>query len=204
MPAFDHIFQVYDTAFEEDEEADFSARTTWGVFEYEEHAHPDLPWPLRFDGQPRFCGMMLERFNEQIEFPELRAEALKSAEQWKPDRILIEKKSSGHSLAQELRRAGLPVTRVKVTDSKFVRAHAASLVLERGCLWYVKRRWSDEVMDQCAAFPTGENDDLVDTVTMAALWLRRRWNAEYLDEDDDEEVNLMRAAKLAQRKPLYA
>ena len=57
-------------------------------------------------------------------------------------------------------------------------------------------------MDQCAEFPTGEFDDLVDTVTMAALWLRRRWNAEYLDEDEDDEVNLMRDQKT--RKPIYA
>ncbi len=202
MPPFDSIIQVYDTAFEEDEEADYSARTTWGVFEWHEQAHPDLPWQLRFDNQPRSCIMLLERMNEQLEFPDLRRLALESAEKWKPDRILIEKKASGHSLAQELRRSGLPITKVKVTDSKYARAHAASLVLERGCVWYVDRKWSKEVRDQCAEFPTGEHDDLVDTVTMAALWMRRRWNAEYLDENDDEEVNLMRMA-VGRKKPIY-
>ena len=201
LPPFEMILQIYDTAFEEDEENDYSARTTWGIFEYQEQSHPDLPWQLRFDGQPRFCGMLLERMNEKLEFPDLREEAKRSFTQWKPDRILIEKKASGHSLIQELKRAGLPVTKIKVTDSKFARAHAASLVLERGCLWYVKRKWSKEVIDQCAEFPTGENDDLVDTVTMAALWMRRRWNAEYLDEDEDDEINLMRQAK--KRKPIY-
>lgn len=202
MPSFDMIIQVYDTAFEESEENDFSARTTWGIFEWQERASAELPWQIRFDGQPRFCAMMLERMNERLAFPDLRQEALNSAEQWKPDRILVEKKASGHSLIQELKRAGLPVTKVKVTDSKFARAHAASLVLERGCMWYVKRIWSQEVIDQCAEFPTGENDDMVDTVTMCALWLRRRWNAEYLDEDDDNEVNLMRNSKT--RKSIYA
>jgi predicted phage terminase large subunit-like protein len=201
LPSFDIIIQVYDTAFEEAEENDFSARTTWGIFEWTEQASPDLPWQLRFDGQPRFCAMLLERMNEQLEFPDLRREAKESYKRWKPDRILIEKKASGHSLIQELKRAGLPVTKIKVTDSKFARAHAASLVFERGCIWYVKRRWATEVMDQCAAFPSGEHDDLVDTVTMAALWMRRRWNAEYLDEDDDDEVNLMRSSKT--RKPIY-
>ncbi len=201
LPAMEMIIQCYDTAFEEDEEADFSARTTWGIFEYEERMSKDLPWQLRFDGQPRMCGILLERMNEQLEFPELRKDALASAAQWKPDRILIEKKASGHSLAQELRRAGLPITKVRVTDSKYARAHAASLVLERGCIWYVKRRWATEVMEQCAAFPTGENDDLVDTFTMAALWMRRRWNAEYLDEDSEDEINLMRSSRT--RKPIY-
>jgi len=202
MPEFDMVIQTYDTAFEEQEENDCSARTTWGIFEWEERSSPDLPWQLRFDGQKRMCAIMLERMNERLEFPDLRKDALESAARWKPDRILVEKKASGHSLIQELKRAGLPVTKIKVSDSKWARAHAASLVLERGCLWYVKRRWSAEVMDQCAEFPTGEFDDLVDTVTMTALWLRRRWNAEYLDEDDDEEVNLMRDSKT--RKPIYA
>ena len=202
MPPFDMIIQSYDTAFEEDEENDFSARTTWGIFEWKEQPGPDMPWQLRFAGQPRFCALMLERMNERLSFPDLREEAKRSYEQWKPDRILIEKKASGHSLIQELKRAGLPVTKVKVTDSKWARAHAASLVLERGCIWYVPRRWSQEVITQCANFPTDENDDMVDTVTMTALWLRRRWNAEYLDEDDDEEVNLMRSAKT--RGPIYA
>jgi len=202
MPPFDMIIQAYDTAFEQEEENDYSARTTWGIFEWKEMPSPDLPWQLRFAGQPRFCALLLERMNERLSFPDLREEAKRSAEQWKPDRILIEKKASGHSLIQELKRAGLPVTKVKVTDSKWSRAHAASLVLERGCIWYVPRKWSEEVRTQCANFPTDEHDDLVDTVTMTALWLRRRWNAEYLDEDDDEEVNLMRSVK--QRGPIYA
>ncbi len=202
MPPFEMIIQSYDTAFEEDEENDFSARTTWGIFEWQERAAPELPWQLKFDGQPRFCAMLLERMNERLEFPELREEAKRSAEQWKPDRILVEKKASGHSLIQELKRAGLPITKVKVSDSKYARTHAASLVLERGCMWYVKRRWSEEVRNQCAEFPSGENDDLVDTVTMTALWLRRRWNAEFLDEDETDEINLMRAVET--RGPIYA
>lgn len=199
LPSFDMILQFYDTAFEPDEENDFSARTTWGVFEWEERAHPDLPWQLKFNGQKRLCAIMLERMNERLSFPDLREEAKRSFALWKPDRVLIEKKASGHSLIQELRRAELPITAVKVSDSKIARAHAASLVLERGCMWYVDRKWAKEVMDQCAAFPADEFDDLTDTVTMAALWLRRRWNAEYTDEDDITEINLMRTPKKARK-----
>jgi predicted phage terminase large subunit-like protein len=136
---------------------------------------------------------LLERLNERLSFPNLRSEAIRAQNLWKADRILIEKKGSGISLAQELRRKGLPIARIRVQDSKFARAHAASLVLERGCIWYVKRNWANEVIDQCADFPAGEHDDLVDSCTMAMLWLRKRWNVEYLDEDDDED-NLMRHA----------
>ena len=191
LPNIQMIIQSYDTAFEEDEEADFSARTTWGVFEWEERLDPMLPWTASYKGQKRLCLILLERMNKRLAFPELREEALKANDLWKPDKILIEKRASGHSLAQELRRANLPITKIRTKDSKFARAHAASLVMERGCVWYVKRNWADEVMEQCAQFPTGEHDDLTDTVTQALLWLRARWNTEYLDEDDGE-VDLMR------------
>ena len=131
--------------------------------------------------------IMLERMNRRLEFPELRSNAMEAARLWKPDKILIEKKASGHSLAQELRRSNLPVSRILVKDSKFVRAHAASLVLERGCVFYVKRKWADEVITQCGNFPADDHDDMVDTVTMALMWLRKRWSAEYLDDDDDND-----------------
>lgn len=197
LPRCQMVIQSYDTAFEEDEEDDFSARTTWGVFEWEEQAFEGLPWQLRYNNQPRLSLILLEHMEERLTFPDLREEAQRSAEQWEPDRILIEKKSSGHSLIQELRRGlrakGTSVTAVKVSDSKFARAHAASLVLERGCVWIPKRRWAYGVRKHCGEFPTGENDDTFDTVTQALLWLRTRWNAEYTDEEDPAEINLMKA-----------
>ena len=191
LPQLSMIIQSYDTAFEEDEESDFSARTTWGIFEHEEYLNPALPWTAQYKGQTRLCMILLERMNRRFEFPELRESAIEAAQLWKPDKVLIEKKASGHSLAQELRKAGLPVARIKVTDSKFVRAHAASLILERGCVFYVKRKWASEVIKQCGNFPADDHDDLTDTCTQAMLWLRKKWSAEFLDEDDDND-NLMR------------
>jgi len=190
LPQIQMVIQSYDTAFEEEEEHDFSARTTWGVFEHEEYLDPKLPWTAKYKGQKRLCLILLERMNKRMEFPELRENAIEAAQLWKPDRVLIEKKASGHSLAQELRRGNLPIARIKVTDSKFVRAHAASLVLERGCIFYVKRNWSAEVIQQCGNFPADDHDDLVDSCTMAMLWLRKKWSADFLDDDDDND-NLM-------------
>ena len=187
LPPISFVLQVYDTAFEETEESDFSARTTWGVFEHEERLDPKLPWTAQYKGQTRLCMILLERMNRRLEFPELRSNAMEAARLWKPDKILIEKKASGHSLAQEMRRSNLPVSRILVRDSKFVRAHAASLVLERGCVFYVQRKWAEEVITQCGNFPADDHDDMVDTVTMALMWLRKRWSAEYLDDDDDND-----------------
>jgi predicted phage terminase large subunit-like protein len=190
LPQCQMVIQFYDTAFEEEEENDFSARTTWGIFEYEESLSSKLPWTASYRGQKRLCAILLERMNERLSFPDLRANAIKSYKEWRPDRIIIEKKASGHSLYQELRRADLPVTRFKVSDSKPVRTHAGSLVYERGCVFYVKRAWAEEVILQTIQFPSAEFDDLHDTCMMMCLWLRRRWDLQYIDEtDDDNDIN---------------
>ena len=195
LPKCHTLLQFYDTAFEAGEENDYSARTTWGVFEYEETASADSHWAVRGTKMTRQCVILLERMKERMEYPALRADALSANERWKPDRVIIEKKSSGHALAQELRRAGIPVTRIKVSESKIARAHAASLVFERGCIWYPPRQWALEVIEDCAKFPTGSDDDIVDTVTMCALYLRRRWLVGYTTEDGDDDIDLMRDTK---------
>jgi predicted phage terminase large subunit-like protein len=206
LPPCIALIQVYDTAFEEEEENDYSARTTWGVFEWEEDYSPPegAQWKAARKGQRRLCLILLERWKDRVQFPELRAEAMESAKQWKPDRILIEKKSSGHALAQEMRRADLPIARVRVQDSKWARAHAAALVFERGCVFYVPRNWAEEVIQECAEFPAGEHDDIVDTVTLACLWLRRKHSAQFLDDESDDDIDYMASIFRAEsRKPIY-
>ena len=88
LPEFIEVIQVYDTAFETTQEDDFTARTTWGIF---------------YD-RGKLNAMLLDRLEERLSFPDLRDEATESALQWRPDAILVEKKASGHSLIQELRR----------------------------------------------------------------------------------------------------
>jgi phage terminase large subunit-like protein len=63
-------------------------------------------------------------------------------EEYQPDRLLIEKKASGHSLIQELCRGGLPVTPISPDRSKKSRAHAAEIPFEQGCVWHMDRNWA--------------------------------------------------------------
>ena len=117
-PHCEYVLQFYDTAFEETEVADYSARTTWGVF--------------REPKTGMHAVILLERMRERLNFPELREEAYDAYLEYEPDRVLVEKKASGHSLIQELRRRGVPVSPLKAEKSKFVRAHSASIVLDQG------------------------------------------------------------------------
>lgn len=182
-PEFMEIITVWDTAFEEDEEADFSARTTWGLFEYSLSGRPE---------DTAVHAMMLERFNERVEFPDLRDEAINHHHEWKPDVTLIEKKASGSSLRQELRRLGIQGLRPvdPGTNDKIFRAHMVAPIMKAGRLWYVPRNWAYDVINQCAKFPVGEHDDLVDTVIMLLAYIRRMGLVELPDDEKDDNLKL--------------
>ena len=123
------------------------------------------------------------------EFPELKDAALRLYNDYDPDMVLIEQKASGTPLTHELRQMGIPVsafTPGRGAD-KFSRMNACSPVFESGMVWCPETRWSEEVIEECAAFPNGEHDDLADSMTQAILRFRQggfiRTRADYEDED---------------------
>ena len=194
LPTCEYILQVYDTAYGEKEENDFSACTTWGVFRYDHVS--------RMVGEGLFNIILLGRWKDQVGFPGLKTQARKLYEQWNPDIVLVEPKASGKSLVQEMARTGISMFEWTPGRSgarggreldKVARAHVASAVLSGGAVWYptvgpsgAELKWPQEVIDECAAFPKAEYDDITDTCTIAWSWLRQRWYAE-LEEDPDED-----------------
>lgn len=187
LPEFDEVITIYDTAFEAEEENDFTARTTWGMFRYSDTGNPK---------DETVHAMLLERLNERLEFPDLRTEAIGHHHDWKPDYTLIEKKASGHSLIQELRTSGVPIRAVDPgSKDKVYRAHLVASVLKDGRVWYIPRNWAYDVIHQCAKFPTGEHDDLVDTVVMALAYMRRMHMIELPEDEKDDELKLFSEPK---------
>ncbi len=181
-PEFIEIISVYDTAFETDEENDCSARITAGLFEYS---------PTGREKDNCICALLLERFNDKVEFPDLKTEAIAHNVEYAPDWTLVEKKASGHSLLQELRRAGISIRGVKPgSKDKVFRAHMVAQLLKDGLLFYIPRNWAYEVINQCAKFPVGENDDLVDCVVMLLAYIRRMGLVELPDDEKDDELAL--------------
>ena len=161
IPALKYIIQSYDTAYSKKETADYSAVTTWGVFEPEEE---------------RQGLILLDAQRGRWDFPELKEVAMKEYNYWEPEMVLIEAKASGMPLSDELRRSGLPITNYTPTrgNDKFTRVNAVAPMFEAGSIYYPEgRRFAEEVIEECAAFPFGENDDYVDTVTQALLRFRQ-------------------------------
>lgn len=164
VPQLHYIIQSYDTAYSKKETADFSAITTWGVFQ----PTPDDPEQL----------ILIDAKKGRWDFPELKRVALELYRYWNPDCVLIEAKAAGMSLSQELRRTGIPVVnyspggRNRATD-KVSRANAVSPVFEAGFVWAPDEDWAVEVVEEMAAFPYGDHDDLTDSAVQAVMRFRQ-------------------------------
>ena len=177
LPQLQHVIQSYDTAFSKKETADYSAITTWGVFFPEEGGAPNI--------------ILLDAIKGKFDFPELKVVALDANKYWEPETIIIEQKASGEPLTQEFRRMGIPV--VPFTPSrgndKHTRVNSCAPVFESGAVWYpYGEKFAEDVMDECAAFPHGANDDYVDSTTQAILRYRQGNFVElYSDYVDQEE-----------------
>ena len=178
IPPVSYIMQSYDTAFSKKESADYSAITTWGVFQPEE-------------GGPEHI-ILLDARKGRWNFPELKEVATEEHDYWEPDMVIIEAKASGTPLTDELRRTGIPV--VNYTPSKgrdkVTRMHMVAPLFEAGMVWAPEKRFAEEVIDECASFPMGDHDDLVDSMTMALIRFRQGGFISLQGEDDGEENDI--------------
>ena len=162
IPNLEHVIQSYDTAFMKKETADYSAITTWGIFRETE----DSPQSL----------ILLDAIKERLEFPELRRRAKEQYDYWQPETVLVEAKASGLPLTYELRQMGIPVVNFTPSkgNDKHSRVNAVAPLFESGTIYApCAKEFAQEVIEECAAFPHGDHDDLVDSTTQAVLRFRQ-------------------------------
>ena len=112
---------------------------------------------------------------DRFEFPELKKIAIDQYKYWEPESVIVEAKASGLPLIQELRQIGIPVINFTPSkgNDKLSRVHAVAPVFESGAVWVPKERWAEEMIEECAMFPHGEHDDLVDSMSQALLRFRK-------------------------------
>ena len=176
IPPLDHVIQSYDTAFLKKETADYSAITTWGVFRLNEDSEPNL--------------ILLDAYKERLEFPELKRKALEQYSYWNPETVIIEAKASGLPLTYELRKMGIPVVNFTPSkgNDKHARVNAVAPLFESGQIWAPDQKFAEEVVEECAAFPYGDNDDLVDSMTQAVMRFRQGGFIDHPEDYRDEPV----------------
>ena len=176
-PHCDFILQSWDTAFEKNNRADYSACTTWGVFYHDDDA-----------GISQTNIILLNAFRDRMEFPELKRRALEQMKDWEPDSVIIEKKASGAPLIYEMRAMGIPVQEFTPNkgNDKISRLNAVSDLFASKRVWAPGTQWAEEVIDEVASFPSGEHDDYVDSVSLALMRFRKGgYIRSALDEEDE-------------------
>ena len=175
IPHLKYIIQSYDTAFSSKQTADYSAITTWGVFEPEEGGPPAL--------------ILLDAKKGRWNFPELKSIAQEEYKYWEPETILIEAKASGMPLTHELQKAGIPVINYTPSrgNDKHSRVNSVAPLFESGAIWAPTKKFAEEVIEECAAFPFGDNDDYVDSTTQALMKYRQGYFVGLKDDYEDED-----------------
>jgi len=175
IPPVKYIMQSYDTAFSKNQTADFSAISTWGVFKPSEDA-PD-------------CLILLDCQKGRWDFPELKEIAMREYTYWECDMVLIEAKASGTPLTQELRRIGIPVVNYSPTrgHDKHSRMHSVAPIFESGMVYAPEKAFAEDMIEECASFPFGANDDLCDTMTQALMRFREGGFVSLASDYEDQE-----------------
>jgi len=161
-PECEYIIMSLDAAAETHNRADYTALTTWGVFFNED--------------ENAYHIILLNSIKQRLEFPELKELAMEEYRDWEPDSFIVEKKSAGTALYQEMRRMGLPIqeyTPHRGSGDKLARLNSVADIVASGMVWMPVTRWAEEVIEEIAGFPFMSHDDLVDSTVMALMRFRQ-------------------------------
>jgi predicted phage terminase large subunit-like protein len=178
-PALEYVIASYDPATSEKTVNDPTACTVWGVFE-----NTDVGT----------CLILLDAWDEHMSYPELRRKVINDykevvygsdndfAKGRKADLILMEDKSAGISLIQELQGAYVPVRGYNPGKAdKVQRVNIVAPLIAKGRVYIpedneIKNEvalWAKRFIRQVCSFPeSGGHDDYVDSLSQALRVLR--------------------------------
>ena len=195
FPKLEYIIQSYDCATSDKTINDPTGSITLGVFK-----------PL--DGG--MCVMVLDCWQEHLQYPDLRPKVIREFEvvygegkaKKLVDLLLVEDKSAGISLIQDLQRAHLPVHAYNPGRAdKIQRLSIVANIIKAGRLWvpessvrkgYV-RDWAEGMVSQICSFPDTVHDEFVDCISQGLRYLRDAgWisiDAPQRDDYDESDIS---------------
>ena len=186
-PPIEYVIASLDTAYTTKQENDYSALTVWGVFSSDTSVAVANKIARRdsegiseitrtyVEGAPRV--ILMSAWQERVELSDLIEKVAETCRRMRVDKLLIESKAAGISVAQELRRLygsedwGVQLVNPGALD-KLARLYSIQHLFSEGMIYAPDRGWADTVIRQCEVFPKGKHDDLVDTVAMGLRHLR--------------------------------
>jgi predicted phage terminase large subunit-like protein len=182
-PKCEYVIMSLDAAAEKHNRADYTSLTTWGVFLNEETNEHNI--------------ILLNAVKDRFEFPELKQKCLEEYKYWEPDSFIVEKKSAGTAVYQEMRRMGIPVSEFtphRGTGDKHARLNSVADIVSSGLCWVPQTRWAEDLVEEIAAFPFGSNDDQVDS-TVQTLMRFRQGGFIRLPSDMEEPVQYFKSRR---------
>ena len=178
-PVLEYVIASYDPATSEKTHNDPTACTVWGVFEQEDASTGII---------------LLDAWDAHLSYPELRRKVIDDFKEVvygadndfgkgrKADMILMEDKSAGISLIQELQGAGVPVHGYNPGRAdKIQRLNIVAPIITKGRVYIPEdsekpgefAEWTKRFMRQVCSFPeAGGHDDYVDSLSQALRILR--------------------------------
>ena len=175
-PSCEFIVQAFDTALTTKQRSDFSVCHTWGVWFNEEDGTQNV--------------ILLNKVKGKYEFPELKAMAHEQYTDWEPDSVIVEAKASGQPLIDEMRRSGIFVQDFSPGkgQDKIARLNAVADMFASGHVWFPETSWAAQTVEEILAFPAGEHDDEVDTMTLALMRVRKGGLLRLSTDHEDNQV----------------
>ena len=201
FPQMELVVGSIDTAYGEKEENDYSAMTVWGIWidraknrrcmlldswAVRLPLHGQRPYQMGGEPDEVYSVRVTKAFG-LVE--KIAATCKKHAVQ----RLLIENKTRGVDVANELRRLyardnwGVELT-TPVKD-KVTRTHAIVPLFTDGAVWAPDTQWAENVIQECSQFPKGTHDDMHDTVTQFLNWARESMILTRADEEEAERLD---------------
>jgi predicted phage terminase large subunit-like protein len=151
---FDTILQSWDTAVTDTDLANFSVCTTWGI-----------------KGRKAY---LIDVFRRRLRFPFLKNAIETHAMLHEATVVLVEDKSSGSSVIQQLRADGFSIVRAapSLEGNKIMRLNGQTPMIEGGFVLFPKRAdWLETYLSELLSFPSSSYDDQVDSTVYALAWL---------------------------------
>ena len=177
FPELGTVVAALDTAMEEHELADYNALTVWGAF-----AGPN--------GEPRL--ILKDFWQERLPLAQLVARVAEKCRKHKVDYLLIEHKTRGRDVHDEILRlysdATWQTVLVKVQGDKESRLAAVSHLFSGdvrrdpvsgvdiwsgGMIYAPNTDWAEALINQVASFPNAAHDDGTDSTSLGLGWMRK-------------------------------
>jgi predicted phage terminase large subunit-like protein len=234
-PPMDYILVSVDSAFSLKQESDASYITVWGVWQrgggsakamlsqagakihvldsrdtipcamlmWARQLRVPMHGPNMERGDHESVAMFEARKKESWGLVEWIAYACKT---YNADRVIIEAKANGITVAQELKRLYKSSSwEVEMVNpgaiDKVARVYAVQPIFTNDQIWAPDKSWADHLITEVESFPKAAHDDGTDSMSQALRWLREKKMLER-QEEIAQQIN-HEAAWKPKSKPVY-